>query len=119
MARRLRTPGAEVDLLLAEGDTLVACEVKTARRRGRFRPGDRLRWRALRRQARAARALAREAGLPRSRVDLVEVLLPPGGSPQVRWTRAAGPPRGRRGGSRGPESGFIDAGRSSSSFLRR
>lgn len=95
LARRLRTEDAEVDLALEDGDTLVVCEVKTARRGGRFRPGDRLRARALRRQARAARALARAAGLPRARVDLVEVLLPAGRPPEVRWTRAAAPWVGR------------------------
>jgi len=71
----------------------VVCEVKTARRAGRFRPGDRLRFRALRRRARAARALAREAGLARARVDLVEVLLRPGSSPEIRWTRGTSPRR--------------------------
>jgi hypothetical protein len=91
---------------------LVICEVKTGRRVGRYRPGDRVDAPTLARLCRAARGLARAAGCPRWRVDLVEVVVPaagglrprrppgspprrPGTRPAIRWVRglaaSAGP----------------------------
>lgn len=72
LARRLETRWAELDLVFAQGDTLVVIEVKTGRAGRRFRPGMRLGAEALARLWRAADGLAR--GAPR-RVDLVEVAL--------------------------------------------
>ena len=72
LARRLETRWAELDLVLAQGETLVVVEVKTGRAGRRFRPGMRLGADTLARLWRAAETLA--AGAPR-RVDLVEVAL--------------------------------------------
>lgn len=73
--RRVRTPPAEVDLVVTAGDLLVCVEVKTRRphERARWRPGDRLDARTLARQRAAARWLAGRRGARRARVDLVEV----------------------------------------------
>jgi Holliday junction resolvase-like predicted endonuclease len=62
----------ELDLVFAQGETLVVVEVKTGRAGPLFRPGTRFGRESLARRVRAARALAR--GAP-SRVDLVEVQL--------------------------------------------
>lgn len=72
LARRLRTRWAEIDLLFADGATLVVIEVKTGRAGARFRPGQRFGREALERRWRAARALARGGPF---RVDLLEVVL--------------------------------------------
>jgi putative endonuclease len=72
LARRLRTFHGELDLVFAQGATLVVVEVKTGRAGPRFRPGMRLSAATLAGLWRAARHLAR--GAP-ERVDLVEVQL--------------------------------------------
>jgi putative endonuclease len=113
-ARRLRTAHGEIDLALLDAGELVVCEVKSARRVGRFRPGDRLDPAGLARRARVARRLAIAAGIPRWRVDLVEVVVPPARGPlglalfpaRVVWVRgiAGGrsrTPTGRRRGEAG------------------
>ncbi|MFT5478978.1 MAG: putative endonuclease, partial [Planctomycetota bacterium] len=93
VARRQRTPMAEIDLVARMGDQLVCVEVKTGRIRGRsragpadpaalaWRPGERLSARSLARQRRAGEYLARAWGrekLRGGRVDLIEVLLESG-----------------------------------------
>jgi putative endonuclease len=75
LARRLRTPWAELDLVGREGATLVVVEVKTGRAGPRFRPAMRVRAEALARLERAARGLARGAPW---RVDVLEVRLEDG-----------------------------------------
>jgi len=72
LARRRRTPWAEIDLLFHDGRQLVLVEVKTGRLGPRFRPGQRLGRDPLRRLWRAAAELGRRQGSP-ARVDLFEV----------------------------------------------
>jgi putative endonuclease len=61
LARNLRTPGGEIDLLALDGETLVLVEVKSTARAG-FHPADRVD-RAKRRRLCAAKAwLARRRG---------------------------------------------------------
>ena len=91
LGHRLATARIEVDLVAEDGDVLVACEVKTSRRVGRFRPADRFGPRTARRLWLAAEDLAQRRGKPRFRVDLLEVLLPPFGRARVTWRR--GQPR--------------------------
>jgi Holliday junction resolvase-like predicted endonuclease len=81
LGRDVRTPFAQVDLVLRDGNRLVCAEVKSAlvdaladAPRGAFRPGRRCDRRRLARQERAARWLARGAGA-RARIDLIEVWL--------------------------------------------
>jgi len=84
------TRAAELDLVLEHGDTLVVCEVKTARRVGRFSPADRFDASARRRLAQAAAHLARLRGRQRARVDLVEVLIPARSRSVLNWSRGVG-----------------------------
>jgi len=109
-ARRWKTPEAEVDLVLTDGPELVVCEVKTGRRAGRWRPGDRLGPRTLERLGRAARGLSRALGAPSWRVDLVEVLVAPTrgfhlGRPEIRWVRGLAGGSARRGSRRDRDPG--------------
>lgn len=86
--------------MFLDGRELVAVEVKSARRAGpRFRPADRVSPEAARRLERAARWLARRAGLERARIDVVEVVAAPGTRPKLRWHRdfAAARRAGREG----------------------
>jgi putative endonuclease len=85
VGRRVATRHAEVDLVLVDGDTLVCCEVKTARGTPGLcaRPGQRFSARALARHARAARELGAAGRWRRARVDLVEVWLDPRGGARV------------------------------------
>lgn len=104
LARRIRTPFGEVDLVASVAGELVCVEVKTARLaslpRGerashpppRWRPGFRLGARTLARQRRAGRYLAARLTrqpLSGGRVDLVEVCLGTGsGAVELRHHRA-------------------------------
>lgn len=77
VARRARTPLAEIDLVVRAGDWLVCVEVKT-RRAPRYperawRGRDRVSRRTLARQSGAAGWLASRLGASRFRVDLIEV----------------------------------------------
>jgi len=83
LADRLKTADAELDLVLVRAGVLVVAEVKTGRAGPRFRPADRHRARAIARQARAARRLARALGLTAIELVLVEVLCAPGRRPRV------------------------------------
>lgn len=88
LARRLRTRWAELDLVFAEGTTLVVVEVKTGRAGARFTPGMRLDRATRARLAGAARALAARGA---SRVDLVEVCLDARRTPKLVHHRGLGP----------------------------
>ncbi|MFI8364777.1 YraN family protein [Streptomyces sp. NPDC085612] len=90
IARNWRCRGGEIDIVARDGDALVVCEVKT-RRAGDFeppmaavRPAKTERLRHL-----AARWLADHGGPPPGgvRIDLVGVLLPRRGAPQVEHVR--------------------------------
>lgn len=93
LARRQRTPMAEIDLVASHDGELVCVEVKTGRIGpcfgapgrdpwpGAWRPGERLSARSLARQRQAGAHLARVWGrgnLRGGRVDLIEVLIESG-----------------------------------------
>ncbi|MFB0626603.1 YraN family protein [Streptomyces sp. AB3(2024)] len=90
IARNWRCRGGEVDIVARDGDALVLCEVKT-RRRGVFEhPMAALRAAKAERLRRlAGRWLADHGGPPPGgvRIDLVGVLLPRRGAPQVEHVR--------------------------------
>jgi Holliday junction resolvase-like predicted endonuclease len=109
LARRLRTPWAELDLVALDRRrrTLVAVEVKTKRIRGpersderHWQPADSLRPDQWRRSWFAARATARSMTVERARLELCEVwVLGPRRNVEVRWTAELGRgtrPRGSR-----------------------
>ena len=89
VGRRLRTPLAELDLVVSAPGWLVAVEVKTGGRAlgpGSWRPGHRLDHRPLARQERAAAWLAARLrgrggtdSAPAWRVDLIEIEIAEGG----------------------------------------
>ncbi|WP_051823609.1 YraN family protein [Streptomyces sp. NRRL S-1448] len=90
LARNWRCQEGEIDLVAADGDALVICEVKT-RRAGRYehpmaavRPGKTARLRTL-----AERWMARHGGPPPGgvRIDVVGVVLPTRGAPSVEHVR--------------------------------
>lgn len=100
IARNLRTPFAEVDLLVRRGRALVLVEVKTL-----YRPAHSellVRLSQQRRLARAAAHLAAERGAREVRIDLIVVTVRPGlRPPGIRHLPGAwggevieGPPRG-------------------------
>lgn len=83
VARRARTPMAEIDLVVRSGDWLVCVEVKTSRSpEGQariWRGRDRVSARTLARQRGAAGWLAGRLGARQCRVDLIEVDVGRGG----------------------------------------
>ncbi len=90
LARNWRCREGEIDLVAADGDALVICEVKT-RRAGRYehpmaavRPEKTARLRTL-----AERWMARHGGPPPGgvRIDVVGVVLPTRGAPSVEHVR--------------------------------
>ncbi|MFT4540082.1 MAG: putative endonuclease [Planctomycetota bacterium] len=85
LARRLRTPACEVDILAQQRRQLVIIEVKSSRwprhPKAPWRPGDRLSWRQRERLERAAAWLQPRKDTiesPSVRIDLVEVWLAQG-----------------------------------------
>ena len=82
----------EVDIICRKGDLLVFAEVKSALHTAAGRPARRInehKRRMLRRMARLW-LLRLERTVP-SRMDIIEVLLPPGGKPQVNHIPGAFP----------------------------
>lgn len=85
IARQFSTPVGELDLVMRAGDTVVFVEVKTRRDRALADPEDAVRRDKRRRMTRAARWFlrAREfAGAP-CRFDVVAVVLPEQGAPEI------------------------------------
>lgn len=98
LGRRVRTPLAEIDVVVRAPGWVVCVEVKTSRvpegRRRVWRGGDRLDARTLARQRGAARWLAERLRAAQARVDLVEVEVSQGGRVRLRHRcDLAGPPR--------------------------
>ncbi|MDF1798016.1 MAG: YraN family protein [Planctomycetota bacterium] len=94
LGRRLATPAAEVDLVALDGPELVVVEVKTGRTglepgafeaatTPRWRPGHRFRQEDLERTRRAAARIAARTSDRPWRVDLVELVLFPGGRARI------------------------------------
>ncbi|MDR0931561.1 MAG: YraN family protein [Victivallales bacterium] len=86
LACNWRVRSGELDIVARDGATLVFVEVKTLRRIGRFRPGDNLSIRQMRRNFRAARYYFRVIGKPalNGRFDLIEVVIDRWGVKSIR-----------------------------------
>ncbi len=84
--------GGEVDIICRKGDLLVFAEVKSALRTGAGRPARRVNEHKRQLLRRAAQLWLRrlEAPVP-TRMDIIEVLLPPGGKPEVNHLAGAFP----------------------------
>jgi putative endonuclease len=80
LARNVRTPGGEVDVLALDGETVVLVEVKATARTGPGRPLDRVDHRKRERLRAAWAWLAASKGLSGRphRFDVVEVATGPG-----------------------------------------
>jgi putative endonuclease len=90
--RNWRCPAGEIDVVVRDGTTLVVCEVKTRRSLTFGTPlegVDRAKAARLRRLAGLYLAAHEIRGVP-VRIDLVGVLLPPRGAPQVEHLRGVG-----------------------------
>jgi putative endonuclease len=90
--RNWRCPAGEIDVVVRDGTTLVVCEVKTRRSLTFGTPlegVDRAKAARLRRLACLYLAAHEIRGVP-VRIDLVGVLLPPRGAPQVEHLRGVG-----------------------------
>lgn len=85
LRRRFRMgPGGEVDIVCRKDDLLVFAEVKSALHSGAGRPARRINKHKRELLRRMARLWLRRLGRPvPSRMDVIEVLLPPGGKPMV------------------------------------
>lgn len=86
-----RCPTGEIDIVARDGSTLVVCEVKTRRSTAFGGPLEAVTYRKAARLRRLAAAWLRAnpVRVRDVRVDLVGVLLPPGGAAQVEHVRAA------------------------------
>lgn len=86
--------GGEVDIICRKDDLLVFAEVKSALRTGAGRPARRVNEHKRQLLRRAAQLWLRrlEAPVP-TRMDIIEVLLPPGGKPEVNHLAGAFPLR--------------------------
>lgn len=89
--RNWRSGSGEVDIVAREGDVLVLCEVKTRRGSTYGSPAEAVGRRKVARLRRlAAEWLAQTGVRPRDvRFDVVEVLAPAQGAPEVRHLRGA------------------------------
>jgi putative endonuclease len=86
LARRYRTTAGELDLVAADGVTIVFVEVKTQTTRGAADPEEKVRRDKRNRMVRAARAFVRQKRLDERpcRFDIVAVVCPTDGPPEVR-----------------------------------
>lgn len=93
LRRRFRMGhSGEVDIICRKNDMLVFAEVKSALHTGAGRPARRINEHKRELLRRAARLWLRRLGTPvPSRMDIIEVLLPPGGKPEVNHITAAFP----------------------------
>ena len=101
LRRRFRLgAGGELDLVCRKGDLLVFVEVKSASHSGAGRPARRINQHKRELLRRAALLWLRRLGkeVP-ARMDVVEVLLPPGKRPEIHHIESAFPLRPPRPGS--------------------
>ncbi len=99
VARRFTTPVGELDLVMRDGDTVVFVEVKTRRDRDLADPQDAVNLPKQRRMTRAARWFIQHQRCDDQpcRFDVVAVLLPPDGQPEIEhFPNAFLPKAGRR-----------------------
>ncbi len=97
MARRYNTPIGELDLVMRDGDTIVFVEVKTRRDRTMEDPQDGLRAPQRRKLLRTADWYIHHKRLdnyPR-RFDVVAIVLPPDGTPELEHFPSAFTPADR------------------------
>jgi putative endonuclease len=96
VARHYSTPVGELDLVMRDGQTLVFAEVKTRRDRKYADPQDAVRYEKQRCLTRAAQWFIRRRGWEDRpcRFDLIAVILPPGGEPEIEYFPDAFPPVG-------------------------
>jgi putative endonuclease len=97
LARNYRCAGGEIDLISADGDTLVFVEVRTRSSTDDQDPQEAIRpgkWRHVERTARYFLMQHAPADTP-CRFDFVAVVLPPRGSPVVEHFEDAYQPRSR------------------------
>lgn len=86
--------GGEVDIICRKGDILVFAEVKSALHTGAGRPARRVNEHKRQRLRRAAQLWLNRMEEPVPvRMDIIEVLLPPGGKPEVTHLAGAFPLR--------------------------
>ena len=84
--------GGELDIVCRKGELLVFVEVKSAQHTAAGRPARRINEAKRRMIRRMAQLWLRRLGRPvPSRLDIIEVLLPPGGKPQINHLPAAFP----------------------------
>jgi len=98
VARRFSTPVGELDLVMRDGDTVVFVEVKTRGDRDLADPQDAVNLPKQRRMTRAARWFIQRRRWDDEpcRFDVVAVLLPPDGPPEIEhFANAFLPPAGR------------------------
>ena len=99
VVRRFSTPVGELDLVMRDGDTVVFVEVKTRRDRDLADPQDAVNLPKQRRMTRAARWFIQHQRWDDKpcRFDIVAVLLPPDGQPEIEhFPNAFLPKAGRR-----------------------
>ncbi len=85
VARQFATPVGELDLVMCDGPTVVFVEVKTRRDRRLADPQDAINTGKRQRMLRAARWFLHARGWEHRpcRCDVVAVILPPDGPPQI------------------------------------
>ncbi|MFQ5591113.1 MAG: YraN family protein [Phycisphaerae bacterium] len=95
LARNYRCDMGEIDLISADGDTIVFVEIKTRSSRELQDPQETIgsaKWRRVERAARHFLASCDGAGHP-CRFDFVSVVWPPHGSPEIEHVEDAFQPR--------------------------
>lgn len=95
LARRFRTPAGELDLVFRDGDTIVVVEVKTQRNSDFIDPEMRVTRAKQQRMARATMAFLRAKRLEDRplRFDIVTLIWPADGEPQIEHIPAAFTPK--------------------------
>jgi putative endonuclease len=96
IARHYSTPVGELDLVMRDGETVVFAEVKTRRDRKWAEPQDAVRYAKQRCLTRAAQWFIHRKGWDDRpcRFDMIGVILPPEGAPEVEHFPDAFPPAG-------------------------
>lgn len=91
IARRFNTPAGEIDLIARDGETIVFVEVKTRRDRKLADPQDAVGAAKRRRMTRAARWFLHHKRCEDRpcRFDVVAIVLPPTGEPEIEHFPAA------------------------------
>jgi len=91
LARNVRVPHGELDVIAMDGDTLVIVEVRTQHDCDVKTPEQSIRHAKKRNVLRSAREYVRQRKLNHLpvRIDVVAIVWPRGGKPEIRHHRAA------------------------------